>query len=275
MIKKDISKILIKGSTKQKLLLLNSEFSSILSGEKPSLTENERQEISNSFKTPQEIRAYNRNAQIHRNIGFALPILEAKELEYKEAIAHLNGFTVALRDYSNTETLLNTILYQIPDKKLRNKIKKNILSSPLTYAHITENEIDNGEDLIKVNIEKTEGYSLQDMIDAFSKKATDVLTQAKTYITVMRDYLINEDVFHKGFKELFKKHEERLREDRAIIPAYRHRELEKLRADFGAERLDLLKNKYSVFPIYDELKVEDSDYKEVMEAISKREEGFL
>ncbi|MFZ1323446.1 MAG: hypothetical protein WAT71_17990 [Ignavibacteria bacterium] len=264
MAKKNISKILTQGSQRQRVTLLSTNTAHALMGKGEILTNQERDELFNSFKTPQEINFYNKYAKVNRNIYYVIPLLLEKKLQYEGAIASLNGLIISWEDYQQTEETFNFILYNIPEKKLKNKIKKIILNRSYIYAYLKEDK----EGFIKfdMNSEDKE-HTFEVLVKAYNNKATNILRQGKAYIKAIRDYLIEEDLYIQGYKDLINSYEKPLQESKALISKYSKKEVSKiLRED--KKTIELLE-KYFVFPDYDELVINEKDYREIREAMQK------
>jgi len=298
---KDISKILTKGTARQRIVLLSTdsmqeylEKTGIKPEAKPLLTEEERKNLFVSFKTPQEVRYYNKYAKINRDFPYALMVLRETQLQYNEAIAYLIGFTNTWQDYQFTVQTFNRILYEIKEKKLKEKLKKNILNdSPFIYANLEGDE--DGFLRLVTNSDKKRPR-LEGLIKAWSNKATTFLIQAKSYIKATRDYLIEEDFLIQSFKDVLNHYEKFFQEDRALIEKYSKRQMSKLsNKEFfmlgfadriappektivypdplskeGREKFTKHLEKYFVFPDYDEVEVNEDNYNSMLEGIKKR-----
>lgn len=296
MVKKDISKILMEGSPRQRVVLLSTDsYQEYLSEKqikkdaKPLLTAEERQNLIDSFKTPQEIKLYNKYAKVNRNLGYLLLVLSETKLRYDEAIAYITGFAISWQDYQFVEQTFNNILYEVKEKKIKDKIKKTILRlSPFMFAGVEEDK----EGFIRVLIDSDNGkIRLKELIEGFSNKATDVLVQAKSYIKAIRDYLTEEDFLIQCLEDILNHYEKKFQEDRAIYPKYSKRQMQKFTDDgffmfgFGhlattkgitvpkqlsketREKLENMLDKYFVFPNYDELEISEKYYSEIREGI--------
>ena len=105
------------------------------------------------------------------------------------------------------------------------------------------------------------------LVKAYNNKATNILRQGKAYIKAIRDYLIEEDLYIQGYKDLINSYEKPLQESKALISKYSKKEVSKiLRED--KKTIELLE-KYFVFPDYDELVINEKDYREIREAMQK------
>lgn len=292
---KDISKILTKGSPRQRSVLLTTDSLQeylAMTGIKPDaktiLTAGERQNLFGSFKSPQEIRLYNKYAKINRDFPYFLMVLKETQLNYNEAIAYLIGFTTSWSDYEFTEQTFNYILDEVKEKKIKNKIKKIILNfSPFLYADLKD---EGGSVKLVINSDEKK-IRLEGLIKAWSNKATDTLIQAKSYLKAIRDYLTEEDYLIQIFKDILNYYEKDFREDRALIPKYSKRQMEEMRKSLKDDNLtteqklgkviqtgtklysdkeDDYFDKYFVFPDYDELEIDEKDYNTMMEGIKKK-----
>jgi len=284
---KNISKILSKGSPRQRIVLLTTDsFQEYLaiSGIKPDaktiLTDEEKQSLLNSFKTPPEIRLYNKYAKLNRDFPYFLMILKETQLNYNEAIAYLIGFTNTWQDYQYTEQTFNRILYEVKEKKLKNKILKIILDeSPFLYAELEKNT--GGSVRLVTSIDK-ERIRLEGLIKAWSGKAENTLREAKSYIKAIRDYLTEEDFLIQALKDILNYYEKGFREDKALIPKYSKRQMDEMLKSLKndeqmfrkivktghriiSDKEDDFFAKYYVFPDYDELEIDENAYNTMLE----------
>lgn len=275
MIKKDISKVLKEGSPRQRLILLTTDSLQeylAMKGIKPDakniLTEGERQNLLDSFKTPQEIKLYNKCAKVNRNFPYFLMMLNEAQLRYNQAIAYLIGFTTSWQDYQFTTQTLNEILYEVKEKKLKNTIKKVILNSPLfTYGELKENNKDGFLELETGIDEKR--IRLEGLIRAWSDTATAILIQAKSYIKAIEDYLTEQDFFIQAFKDALNYYEKEFKEDKAIFRKYSKKQMNKLSEEIFYLHSSKLFEKYFVFPDYDELEINEKEYNTILEGVKK------
>jgi len=284
---KNISKILSKGSPRQRIVLLTTDsFQEYLaiSGIKPDaktiLTDEEKQSLLNSFKTPPEIRLYNKYAKLNRDFPYFLMILKETQLNYNEAIAYLIGFTNTWQDYQYTEQTFNRILYEVKEKKLKNKILKIILDeSHFLYAELEKNT--GGSVRLVTSIDK-ERIRLEGLIKAWSGKAENTLREAKSYIKAIRDYLTEEDFLIQALKDILNYYEKGFREDKALIPKYSKRQMDEMLKSLKndeqmfrkivetghriiSDKEDDFFAKYYVFPDYDELEIDENAYNTMLE----------
>ena len=291
---KDISKILTKGSPRQRIILLSTDSLQeylAMTGIKPDakkiLTDGERQNLFDSFKTPQEIRLYNKYAKINRDVPYFLMLLKETQLNYNEAIAYLIGLTNSWHDYEFTEQTFNYILDEVKEKKLKNKIKKIILNeSPFIYADLKDEG--NSVKLVINSAEKK--IRLEGLLEAWSLKAEIFLRLAKSYIKALRDYLTEEDFLIQIFKDILNYYEKIFREDKALIGKYSKRKMDEMRKSLKDDKLttdqkfgkiiktgtklysdkeDDYFDKYFVFPDYDELEIDETAYNTILEGIKK------
>lgn len=268
MANKDISKVLTKGSLKQRVTLLFTDQVNLMRGKEPLLTPKEKAELVDSFKSSEEIIYYNKHNKIGRNIFYLSSILREKELQYNEAIAHLGGITTTWLEYRAIEEFINTLLYDIKDKKTKGIIKKAVLKNNfLVYADFMEDK--KGVITVKTKGDIESGnICLEELVNGFSQKATTILLQTKTYIKVMRDYLNGEGFYIQAYKEFIDNFEEDLKRDRTLISIYSKKEAKKIFSD-SYEKLYKVYEKYFVYPDYDELEIKEEDYKEVWEVMEK------
>jgi len=187
---KDISKILSKGSVKQRVILLANEIGERGYGGKGNLSDKELDELHNSFKTNEEIKLYNKFKKQEGLIRNVIGALGQIQNAYLERIAVFNGFVMLSHSYDEMEDILNAVLSNIEDKNTKGKILK-----VLTKQHILYNEIEiKDKNLISIK-EKEEERGVGYMMRIVRDQAEEILIQYKTILKAVRD-----SIEETGFK---------------------------------------------------------------------------
>ena len=124
MAKKDIGKILTKGSIRQRLLLLAEDTARGKYFQERLLTKDERRAIDDSIKTPREIRAYQEFKELDETVTNAITNLQGLSFETLMHYSTLRGYLLLWNTIENAELLANSILHQIKDPKERLRVAK-------------------------------------------------------------------------------------------------------------------------------------------------------
>lgn len=197
---KNISKILTKGTAKQRVILLANEIGERGYGGKGNLSDKELDELMDSFKTPEENKIYKkfkRQEELMRNVIGALGQIQNAFLERK---SRLDGYVLLLYSYEEMEYVLNSLLTSLnvdplynKDKKLEKKILKTLVKEKLLYGTIEVEEVEN-KNFISIKTEKKE-QSLDTMMRIVIDQAEEILILYKTILKAVRD-----SIEETGFK---------------------------------------------------------------------------
>lgn len=125
MAKKDISKILTTGSLKQRILLVAEQRARFTYGKEPILTDHEFNQLSDSFKKPNEIRLWNEWNKHAVKITGALSNLQGLMFEVQVNYSNLRGYILVWNSIENAELLVNSVLHEIKDPKERKRIAES------------------------------------------------------------------------------------------------------------------------------------------------------
>jgi len=187
---KDISKILTKGSVKQRVILLANEIGERGYGGKGNLSDKELDELHNSFKTNEEIRLYNKFKKQEGLIRNVIGALGQIQNAYLERIAVFTGFVMLNYSYQETEEIINVVLSNIEDKNVKKKVLKVLTKQKLLYSQKIEIK---DKDFISIKEEEEEGISY--MMRIVRDQAKEILIQYKTILKAVRD-----SIEETGFK---------------------------------------------------------------------------
>ena len=122
MSKKDISKILTKGSPLQRLLLIAEDVARGRYSKDKILSDREFNNISDSFKTPKELALWNKWKRIDEKIANAVMNLQGLKFEVLMDLSNLRGYILVLNSVENAELLVNSVLHEVKDIKERKRI---------------------------------------------------------------------------------------------------------------------------------------------------------
>jgi hypothetical protein len=196
-----VEKTLLKGTPKQRAILLANHIAEVNMDGKGFLTEAEFTALSNSFKTDQEIAAYNRYRKVYDLLRNFLPNLSQARMTYQITLERLEKFILVRRSNYDFEDAINSMIELMPDKKTKDAAKKRIKhfsNMALLRSIETDKEV-----FIKAT---AKGGLLDDSIKEAKKTAKVEQIELKTGITLVKDYLsetgINVKVFAAFVKQI-------------------------------------------------------------------------
>lgn len=271
MSKKDISKILTSGTPKQRLQIAMEHIARIKFGREGLITDHEANQLSNSFKTPTEIKLWNRSLKFDRAMSNGLMNLQGLKYETLMHISNLRGYILVWNTLEEAETLTNHILHEIKNKEERIKIASN--SSNISKFLFTEIETDK-EGYLNINIDfekedykdketKTNRFSLWHVMN---NVRTQVITSAIRYISwskAIEDFMEEEGFNIKMYKEIIKNMDEDIYKPVIGWTKYREDE-ESFIPDIKSKRVDKLKSSYNIAPNLIALEVDINEYNSFM-----------
>jgi hypothetical protein len=124
MSKKDISKILTKGTAKQRLILIAEDVARGRYSKDKILTDHEYNTISDSFKTPAEIKLWNKWKRIDEKVANCIMNLQGLKGEVVTSLSDLRGYILVLHTIENAEVLVNSVLHEVKDPIERKRISE-------------------------------------------------------------------------------------------------------------------------------------------------------
>lgn len=124
MDKKDIEKILTKGSPKQRLLLIAEDIAreKYFQDRDRILTDREFTQLSDSFKKPNEIKLWHEFRKEDDTITNAIVSLQGLKFEVLMNYSNLRGYILVWNSIENAELLVNSVLHEIKDPQERRRI---------------------------------------------------------------------------------------------------------------------------------------------------------
>ena len=228
MNKKDVSKVLTKGTAKQRFLLLAEDIAQYRLTRKGFLTERETTALTDSFKTDAEIRLYNKLRKGDQRITNAMLYLKQLQLIYDISIAYLTGYCLLWDEYDREGERYTELLYNIKDRETRKTISKLIKEARLQPLLGNIGEVKDG--LMKGTIEiqvkdlptrkGKERYELYEIIKEHGKKATEQLREAKAIALAILEYMDEERFNVKTYKKSVNEILDALSTDQAVLPRY-------------------------------------------------------
>ena len=271
MSKKDISKILTSGTPKQRLQIAIENVARNKFGREGLITDHEAHQLSNSFKTPSEIKLWNRGLKFDRIMSNGLMNLQGLKYETLMHISNLRGYILVWNTLEEAETLTNHILHEVKNKEERIKIASE--SSKIANFLFTKIETDK-EGYLNINIDfekedykekgtKTNRYSLWHVMN---NVRTQVITSAIRYISwskAIEDFMEEEGFNIKMYKEIIKNMDEDIYKPVIGWTKYREDE-ESFIPDIKSKRVDKLKSSYNIAPNLMALEIDVNEYNSFM-----------
>jgi hypothetical protein len=277
MAKKDIGKILTTGSSKQRLLLLLEDTARAKYGEERLLTDSEVNQLSDSFKKPNEIKLWNDWLKVDRAVSNAIMNLQGLKYEVLMHYSNLRGYILVWDTIQQAEVLSNHILHEIKDQEERIKISS--LAGKLGKFLFTDIQTDK-EGYLDINIDfeedsykdekgnevganekgvKTKKYSLWYVMNNVKTEAINSAIRFLSWREAIIDYMEEEGFTVKVYRDKIYLMTEDIY--KPIIGWTKYQSDEKLFIpDLPHNRMDKLKEKYSITPNIRELEVDREIY---------------
>ena len=272
MAKKDISKLLTTGSPKQRLLLIAEDIARGKYFQEKLLTDHEFNQLSESFKKPNEIKLWNEWRRIDETVANAINNLQGVKFEVLMNYSNLRGYILVWNSIENTELLVNSVLHEIKDPKDRKRIAEDGAKGIDLLFSKTEPDQD-GYIEIKVDFEKdsykgkkygekpepTKEYSLWYVMNNVKKEAINSAIKFLSWREAILDYMEEEGFSIKTYRDIINSMTEDIH--KPIIGWTKYQSDEKLFIpDLPHNRADKLKAKYAITPNTRELEVDTEIY---------------
>ena len=127
--KPDIKKLLLKGSARQKVLLMLEHDAKVNSGQKGILTEGEYDALYDSLEKPRDKKTYSELYNISRKVASAVLNTQSCMLAVKMVQNSLKGYILLWSMAEGQELAINRALYEIKDPKQRAGVAKKVVAS--------------------------------------------------------------------------------------------------------------------------------------------------
>jgi len=277
MAKKDIGKILTTGSPKQRLLLLAEDNAREKYSQERLLTDHEINQLSESFKKPNEIQLWNKWLKVDRVVSTAIMNLQGLKFEVLMHYSNLRGYILVWETIQEAEVLSNHILHEIKDQEERIKISSQ--AGKLGKFLFTDIQTDK-EGYLDINIDfekdtyrdengklvgvkekgiKSKKYSLWYVMNNVKKEAINSAIKFLSWREAILDYMEEEGFSIKTYKDIINSMTEDIH--KPIIGWTKYQSDEKLFIpDLPHNRADKLKAKYAITPNTRELEVDTEIY---------------
>jgi len=277
MAKKDIGKILTTGSAKQRLLLLAEDNARAKYSQERLLTDHEINQLSESFKKPNEIQLWNKWLKVDRVVTSAIMNLQGLKFEVLMHYSNLRGYILVWETIQEAEVLSNHILHEIKDQEERIKISSQ--AGKLGRFLFTDIQTDK-EGYLDINIDfekdtyrdengklvgvkekgiKSKKYSLWYVMNNVKKEAINSAIKFLSWREAILDYMEEEGFSIKTYRDIINSMTEDIH--KPIIGWTKYQSNEKLFIpDLPHNRADKLKAKYAITPNTRELEVDTEIY---------------
>jgi len=277
MAKKDIGKILTTGSPKQRLLLLAEDNAREKYSQERLLTDHEINQLSESFKKPNEIQLWNKWLKVDRVVSTAIMNLQGLKFEVLMHYSNLRGYILVWETIQEAEVLSNHILHEIKDQEERIKISSQ--AGKLGKFLFTDIQTDK-EGYLDINIDfeedtyrdengklvgvkekgiKSKKYSLWYVMNNVKREAINSAIKFLSWREAILDYMEEEGFSIKTYKDIINSMTEDIH--KPIIGWTKYQSDEKLFIpDLPHNRADKLKAKYAITPNTRELEVDTEIY---------------
>lgn len=277
MAKKDIGKILTTGSTKQRLLLLAEDNARAKYSQERLLTDHEINQLSESFKKPNEIQLWNKWLKVDRVVASAIMNLQGLKFEVLMHYSNLRGYILVWETIQEAEVLSNHILHEIKDQEERIKISSQ--AGKLGKFLFTDIQTDK-EGYLDINIDfekntyrdengklvgvkekgiKSKKYSLWFVMNNVKKEAISSAIKFLSWREAILDYMEEEGFSIKTYRHIINSMTEDIH--KPIIGWTKYQSDKKLfMPDLPHNRADKLKAKYAITPNTRELEVDTEIY---------------
>ncbi len=274
---KDISKILTTGSTKQRLLLLADNNARLKYSMEPFLTDHEENQLSESFKKPNEIKLWNSWLRVDRQVTTAIMNLQGLKFEVLMHYSNLRGYILVWETLQEAEVLSNHILHEIKDQEERIKISSQ--AGRLTRFLFTDIAIDE-EGYLDINIDfekdtytdengkliglkdkpkKSKKHSLWYVMNNVKREAINSAIKFLSWREAILDYMEEEGFIIKTYKDMINSMTEDIHKPIIGWTKYQSDE-ESFIPDIPKIRADKLKALYAITPNTKDLEVDTQIY---------------
>jgi hypothetical protein len=277
MAKKDIGKILTTGSTKQRLLLLAEDNARAKYSQERLLTDHEINQLSESFKKPNEIQLWNKWLKVDRVVNSAIMNLQGLKFEVLMRYSNLRGYILVWETIQEAEVLSNHILHEIKDQEERIKIgsqagklgsflftdiqtdKEGYLDINIDFEKDTYRDENSKQVGVKEKGIKSKKYSLWFVMNNVKKEAINSAIKFLSWREAILDYMEEEGFSIKTYRDIINSMTEDIH--KPIISWTKYQSDEKLFIpDLPHNRADKLKAKYAITPNTRELEVDTEIY---------------
>jgi hypothetical protein len=254
MAKKDIGKILTTGSPKQRILLIAEDIARSKYFQEKLLTDSDFNQLSNSFKKPNEIKLWNEFRKLDETVTNAIVNLQGKMFEVLMNYSNLRGYILVWNTIENTELLVNSVLHEIKDPKERKRIAEDGAKGIDLLFSKTEPD---KEGYIEINIDpKEEKISLQYAMNNVKKEVETSVIKYLSWESATLDFMEERGFNVKTYKQQIK-----LMTTQVYNPIIGWAKYSgELNTGLPHPRLEKIIKKYAICPNIGEIKVDEEEY---------------
>ncbi len=273
MIKKNISRILEKGSAKQRMILLANHIAETATDKPGFLSDSEFTALVESFKTPAEIKLYRRYKEANTALQALLPYLSQLRLLYNTEIARIEGLCLIDFTYREIEDLISFTLYTIKDEKQKAELLETFVNNSNFLFANPKKKIEEHEGEKKEHYELSiteprrrkfgggEDITLTAMALGRKNRAMSLLSSIKTLLKALRDYIEENDFQIETYTNFIDTIEKEVTKEDPFLRRYSKNAFLSL-AKTEEEREKLIKTFGDTFflPDYDEAEINQKEY---------------
>jgi hypothetical protein len=254
MAKKDIGKILTTGSPKQRILLIAEDIARGKYFQEKLLTDSDFNQLSNSFKKPNEIKLWNEFRKLDDTVTNAIVNLQGKMFEVLMNYSNLRGYILVWNTIENAELLVNSVLHEIKDPKERKRIAEDGAKGIDLLFSKTEPD---KEGYIEINIDpKEEKISLQYAMNNVKKEVETSVIKYLSWESATLDFMEERGFNVKTYKQQIK-----LMTTQVYNPIIGWAKYSgKLNTGRPHPRLEEIIKKYAICPNIEDIKVDEEEY---------------
>ena len=275
MAKKNIDKVLTSGSPKQRILLIAEDIARGKYFQEKLLTDSEFNQLSNSFKKPNEIKLWNEFKELDETITNALINLQGKMFEVLMNYSNLRGYILVWNSIENAEMLVNSVLHEIKDPKERKRIAEDGAKGIDLLFSKTEPDQE-GYIEIKVDFEKdsysdengkpigykdkprkTKEYSLWYVMNNVKKEVETSVIKYLSWERAILDFMEERGFNVKTYKQHIKQMTTQVYSPIIGWDKYSG----ELNTGLPHPRLEKIIKKYAICPNMEDLKVDEEEYR--------------
>ncbi len=254
MAKKDIGKILTTGSPKQRILLIAEDIARGKYFQEKLLTDSDFNQLSNSFKKPNEIKLWNEFRCLDDTVNNAIINLQVQKFEVLMNYINLRVYILVWNSIENTELLVNSVLHEIKDPKERKRIAEDGAKGIDLLFSKTEPD---QEGYIEINIDhKEEKYRLLKVMNNVKKEVEISVIRYLSWERATLDFMEERGFKVKTYIEQLKIMTAKVYDPIVGWGKYSG----KLDSPVSHPRLEKLMKKYAISPNMEDLKVDEEEY---------------
>ena len=273
MIKKNISRILEKGSAKQRMILLANHIAETATDKPGFLSDSEFTALVESFKTPAEIKLYRRYKEANTALQALLPYLSQLRLLYNIEIARIEGLCLLDFTYREIEDLISFTLYTIKDEKQKAELLETFVNNSSFLFANPKKKIEQREGEIREYYELStteprrrssgEGDNITFTAMALGRKerAMSLLSRIKTLLKALRDYIEENDFRIETYTDFIDTIEKEVTKEDPIFQRYSKKAfLKSAETEEEKEKLLGIFGDTFFMPDYDEAVINQKEY---------------